>query len=282
MNPFKDKRPYFGQDPFVIPYKHYYLLIESVDEKKIIIKWFDRLDTLRDNKSRIIWESHTEHQVWAPELHQVKGSWYVYYAASDGDNRNHRMYVTDSKTSPFGMYEGKHQIGPDIWGIDLTIFFHHDRLFGAWSGWEKNGDEFPQHLYVAEMPDPRTLGPRVRISSPTFSWENSVAAINEGPQAVHSPDGRLFLTYSANASWTQDYCVGTLELTGNDPLDPNHWTKHPKPLLMNAGHGCFVDGLYVHHRKLSTLAGWSDREVCLTPFSWESGTLNLKQRSPRI
>src|SRR5215472_12251935 len=32
-------------------------------------------------------------EVWAPELHYVNGKWYIYYAADDGDNNNHRLFV---------------------------------------------------------------------------------------------------------------------------------------------------------------------------------------------
>ncbi|HSU54136.1 MAG TPA: family 43 glycosylhydrolase, partial [Candidatus Dormibacteraeota bacterium] len=37
--------------------------------------------------------------VWAPELHLINGKWFIYYAADDGDNDNHRMWVLESDSS---------------------------------------------------------------------------------------------------------------------------------------------------------------------------------------
>ena len=32
-------------------------------------------------------------ELWAPEMHFIGGSWYIYVACDDGRNENHRMYV---------------------------------------------------------------------------------------------------------------------------------------------------------------------------------------------
>ena len=32
-------------------------------------------------------------EYWAPEVHRIGSSWYVYVAADDGSNDHHRMYV---------------------------------------------------------------------------------------------------------------------------------------------------------------------------------------------
>jgi GH43 family beta-xylosidase len=44
--------------------------------------------------------------VWAPELHQINGQFYIYVAMDNGNNANHRMYVlqgtsTTDPTKPF-------------------------------------------------------------------------------------------------------------------------------------------------------------------------------------
>ena len=36
--------------------------------------------------------------IWAPELHFLQGSWYIYFAADYGDSSNHRMYVLENKS----------------------------------------------------------------------------------------------------------------------------------------------------------------------------------------
>jgi GH43 family beta-xylosidase len=146
----------------------------------------------------------------------------------------------------------------------------------VWSGWEGERDAFPQHLYIAPMADPCTLsGERVRISSPDQEWEMRVAPVNEGPQIVRNErDGKLFIAYSCDASWTPEYKVGLLEWTGGSMLDPAAWRKLSHPILTGGGHGCFIEAhgqqYFVYHRKISGDPGWADREVIAEPFTWDA------------
>ena len=50
-------------------------------------------------------------ELWAPELMYLQGRWYIYFAASDGNNVNHRMYVLEGNTQdPQGGYTFKGKI----------------------------------------------------------------------------------------------------------------------------------------------------------------------------
>ena len=63
-------------------------------------------------------------EIWAPELHFLRGKWYIYFAADDGKNENHRMYVLESRTDdPLGdyAYKGKIHDPADKWAIDGTV-----------------------------------------------------------------------------------------------------------------------------------------------------------------
>jgi GH43 family beta-xylosidase len=44
--------------------------------------------------------------LWAPEIHFIRGNWYIYFALDDGDNANHRMYVITAldPNNPLGSY----------------------------------------------------------------------------------------------------------------------------------------------------------------------------------
>lgn len=258
MRTFQDGRPCLGQDPFVIEYANEWLLVESVSEKKIIISSLENLQSAKRVKSTIVWDHPNEWQVWAPELHQIGGLWYIFYAASDGDNATHRNYVLES-VAPLGPYLYLGPTGPDIWGIDLTVFRWYGTNYAVWSGWEKNGDEFPQSLYIAEMESPTRLGERVRLASPSYHWEMSRAPIMEGPQAAKI-NNRLYLFYSANASWTTDYSTGMMELTGTNPLNPRHWVRSTR-CLPNVGHGMVAGDRFIYHRKMTAMPGWTDREI---------------------
>jgi GH43 family beta-xylosidase len=280
---FRERKPFPGQDPFVVHHEGAFLLIQTArNDRRIVIKRFTDLGRMDRNHTTVIWKplrgSARGRNLWAPELHEINGRWYVYYAACDGQNENHRMYVLEAD-HPLGPY---HSLGKicdprhDHWAIDMTVLQHEGRLYAVWSGWEGESDGFPQHLYIAPMADPCTLsGERVRISSPDQEWEMRVAPLNEGPQVVRNDrDGKLFITYSCDASWTPEYKVGLLEWTGGSVLDPAAWQKLPRPIFTGGGHGCFLeaDGRqhFVYHRKISGDPGWADREIIAEPFTWDA------------
>jgi GH43 family beta-xylosidase len=199
------------------------------------------LQAIRHSSSFQLWCPY-EHErlrlnnLWAPELHYLHGAWYLYVAADDGRNHNHRMYVLESCRGPAGPFKLKGKLSPphqDRWAIDGTVTFIKGELYYAWSGWpsSRNGR---QNLYLAKMDNPWTLTRHMScISTPQYKWESW---INEGPQFLHRGSD-TFLVYSANKSWTDDYKLGLLSLQGADPLSPSSWVKRPDPIFDSAHHG---------------------------------------------
>lgn len=259
---FSDNRPTYGQDPHVTMVDGVPLLCESLDEEKIAITVLESLDSLKRVSTTVVWDRSEERQVWAPELHLIHGLWYIYYTASDGQNANHRTYVLQAPHF-LGPYWFIGSVGPDVWGIDMTQFLWWDnKRYAIWSGWEKNGsEEFPQNLYIGQMNSPWSVRGRVKLAVPEYDWEKSIQPILEGPQVWINDKGRLGLLYSANASWKTEYSTGAMVFFGSNPLNRDHWRKHPTPVLSNAGHGCVVQDYFIYHRKLSTFPGWWDREI---------------------
>lgn len=251
----------YGQDPFVTMVDGIPLLCESVEEERITISPLDSLQSPQRMDSIVVWDDAFERQVWAPELHYINGLWYIYYTASNGDNKDHRPYILQSPHY-FGPYIKLGRVGPDVWGIDMTQFLWWDgNRYAVWSGWENNGDEFPQNLYIAQMYSPWEIGKRIRLSVPELDWEMSIAPILEGPQ-VWIRDGTMSILYSGNASWKQEYSIGSLTLVGRrNLLNPEDWVKRTEPLLSNAGHGCVIENYFIYHRKMSAFPGWTDREI---------------------
>ena len=280
---FHEAKPFPGQDPWIVPFEDSLLLVQSADRnRKIVIKRFTDLGRMHRFDETVVWTppSQSDHgrQIWAPELHEIGHRWYLYFAASDGRNRNHRMYALEAD-HPLGPY---HEVGKvfdpahDGWAIDLTVLTHAGQLYALWSGWEEAGDDddCSQSLFIAPMSTPWSIaGERRLISRPEHDWETSVAAINEGPEVLRGADGKLFIVYSADASWTNAYKMGVLEWTGDDVMDPAAWTKRPTPIFSGGGHGCFVEtssGTHVvYHRKLTPDPGWSDRVIRCESLSWD-------------
>ena len=184
-------------------------------------------------------------EVWAPEIHFLQGHWYLYYAASNGRNENHRMGVLRSVTDdPQGEFQnlGQMYTGDDIagrtdnrWAIDGTPLELNGNLYFAWSGWEDRRDI--QHLYIARMSDPATIcSNRVRMApNNCHAWEHvgetrCQRGLHEGPAFLHR-HGRVFCVYSCSGSVGAHLQARPAQhgRARADPLDPASWTKHPSP-----------------------------------------------------
>jgi GH43 family beta-xylosidase len=280
-----------GQDPWIVKHQDYYYLIESADnDRKIEVKRSNDLWNWDKAENKVIWiptESDHTQGIWAPEMHLINGRWYVYFAACNGQNSQHRMYVIESTNEdPWSKYTEKGKVAPrgeDYWAIDLTVLEFEKNLYAIWSGWEKDqtGD-FPQRLYIAKMKNPWTIsGKRIMISEPEYNWEKSVQPINEGPEIIRK-NGDIFILYSANASWNRAYKMGLIKLIGNNPMKKDHWWKIPHPFLeeeesfWGPGHGCIVTDrngkeVVVCHIKSKAEEGWEDRMLAgveLSSLGW--------------
>ncbi len=264
-----------GADPWVIKHNGTYYYCWSRNNGVAVIA-ADSIDKItRENPSQVYVAPRGQmysKEYWAPELHYINGKWYIYVAADDGTNANHRMYVlqgiSQDPTKPF-RFVGQITDPTNKWAIDGTVLQLGSELYFVWSGWQGNTD-VDQRLYIAHMSDPTTIdSERVEISRPTESWEGR---INEGPTAVFNGDD-TYIVYSANASYGANYCLAYLKLTGDDPMDPRSWTKSSTPFLQRSmvangpGHCSVVpapDGSQwvVFHANLPTEpVGWKGRSV---------------------
>jgi GH43 family beta-xylosidase len=231
-----------GADPFVVVKDGRYHYIQSrLDATGLTLRSAGTLPGLRDAPATTIWTGGDQGSPpcdwWAPELHEIDGRCYVYVAADDGDNVNHRTYVLEAAAVD-GPYEfrGELRLPGDRWAIDATVFaVPGGGRYVVWSGWEGAADG-RQDLYLARLASPTEVtGDRVRISTPELGWERSAGdlgvLVNEGP-AVLQRDGMIYLTYSGSGCWTPDYAIGLLTARASDDLlDPASWVKSPEPLL---------------------------------------------------
>lgn len=180
--------------------------------------------------------------IWAPEMHKASnGKWYIYTSGGINPSRSQkRLFIMESKTSdPFDGFVFKGMPEPDTPAIDPTVMTWTDgRQYICYSRLGKG-----QVLVIREMSSPWTFGERAaEIAHAELPWECRYSRINEGPFFVRSPDGkRLFIVYSGNGCWHDDYSLGVLEFSGGDLCDAANWKKHPKQLLVK-GNGVFGPG----------------------------------------
>jgi GH43 family beta-xylosidase len=186
-------------------------------------------------------------QVWAPEIHEINGAFYIYYTAANADNGDtHRMFVlratTSDPTGPYAEAATGHPHGQlyepsDQWAIDPDVFTGGDgRLYAVWSGWQSTSNR-DQRIYIAPMSDPLHIsGNRVEISAPTRPWEtvgtpdgpgsSTVGRfpVNEGPVGF-GHGGKTFITFSASFCGTRSYAVGLLSNSDGNLLSAASWKK---------------------------------------------------------
>lgn len=234
-------------------------------------------------------------EIWAPELHFLNEKWYLYFAADDGRNRNHRLYVLENP-SPDPLegtwtMKGKLATPDDRWAIDGSVFTHKGKLYLVWSGWE--GDENGrQDIFLARLKNPwTTQGPRVRISTPEHPWEKvgdiprpgpddqPHVDVNEGPQAL-TQRNRVFIVYSASGCWTEHYALGMIYAdAGSDLMKLKSWRKHPDPVFK--AEGAKIKGTHAagHNSFFKSPDGKED--WILYHANSEPGQGCGRQRSPR-
>jgi len=290
-----------GADPWVVHRNGYYYYMHTMGNRLVL--WKTRqLAHLKTAERKTIWappeNTAYSHEIWAPEIHFIEGKWYVYFAADDGDNKNHRMYVIENASAdPMDgewTFKGKITDPTDQWAIDGSVFQYKKKWYFIWSGWEgdKNGQ---QNIYIARMKNPWTIkGERVRISAPTYDWEThgdlpgqtpSHVNVNEGPEVLQH-GGDIFLIYSANGCWTDYYALGMLKLINPEHLlDPGSWKKYPKPVFKGSkengvyapGHNGFFkspDGReywIIYHANSAPGQGCGGhRSPRMQPFGWKA------------
>ncbi|WP_433832346.1 FG-GAP-like repeat-containing protein [Actinoplanes sp. CA-015351] len=215
-----------GADPGVIRVGNTYHAVQSGGDG-LYLRSAPSVAALSDAPPRRIWTNPGLAELWAPQLVAIGGRYYIYFSAGAG--AAHRMYVISS-TSPVSGY-GSHQklnLPDDRWAIDGTASTFDNQLWFVWSGWEGTTD-IEQNLYLTRMSNPTTAtGQRFRISQPRESWERVVGNpfVNEAPEVIVDPNGQLHIVYSANGSWSDQYCLGDLRLRkGGDPAYVWDWYK---------------------------------------------------------
>lgn len=170
--------------------------------------------------------------VWAPELHLVNGTFYVYYTATDNSGDNHRIFVLqDTSSDPVGQYvegatglaHGQLFESHNSWAIDPTVF--QTSSGGLYTAFSAIGSNSHQDIFIAAMSDAlHTSGASVQISTSDRPWEVVGFPVQEGPIGFQH-GGRTYITYSASFCGTTSYAVGLLTNTDGNLLNPGSWTK---------------------------------------------------------
>lgn len=285
--PSADNGSYY--DPWVIRVGTYYYYCGSDGGRLWITRSATLQNILEQTKTYIFTPpagTMYSSDLWAPELHYRGGRWYVYFAADNGSNENHRMFVLEggsNAANPLdGTYSFKARLSAttDRWAIDGSPFDYNGQQYFVWSGWEGTSN-VSQLLYIAPMSNPYTIsGERIEISRPDYAWEKvGNPTVNEGPEVLVSGN-TVNIIYAASGSWTNDYCLGRISASNGNLLSKASWTKAASPVfskfgnVYGPGHASFVkspDNIQwwiVYHAANADGSGW-DRRIMTQQFSWD-------------
>jgi GH43 family beta-xylosidase len=212
------------------------------------------------------------HDVWAPEIENFDGKWYIYYAADPDENPHHGLFalVPRNNAEPMGAWTEANTGTPSgslqldwksAWAIDPSVFKASDgNLYLLFACRQDNTDQNPgrfQSICISAMSDPLHLETNpltgkkvVELSLPTQAWEKRGFPTEEGPFGF-TRNGKDYVLYSASFSGTADqYAEGLLINShppqpmnrGNPLLNPASWIKE----------GPVFDG---HHAAYGTASG---------------------------
>ena len=277
-----------GADPWLEYWQGNYYLTTTTWTSQLVMRKSPTLAGLATATPVNVWSETNAKSCcnfWAFEFHRLQGPdgarWYMMYTSGKQENLDgqHLSVLESAGDDPMGPYQYKGSPMPDSWNIDGNYLEHNGKLYLLWSEWV--GDE--QLNWISEMSNPWTLtGERMVLSRPSLPWEQSGRKVNEGPEVLKH-QGRTFVIYSASFCDTPDYKLGLLELTGEDPMDAESWTKAQQPVfergngVFGPGHNGFFtspDGtenwLVYHGNNKETDGCSATRSVRAQPFSYKA------------
>ena len=227
---------------------------DGFSSQRVVIRRSREAATLRAGEEKVVYRvtpsDGTLDYLWAPEMHRAPdGLWYVWTSAAvDEEKRNKRIFVLQSKTAdPFDGFVFKGFPDPSLNAIDPTVTTFPDGC--QYACISPYGGDKGQWLRIRELKNPWTYGEKwADIAFAELPWElvkpydTPRKRIVEGAFFLRSPDGRrLFIVYSANGCWSDDYALGVLEYQGGDPCRKEAWKKSPEPLFRK-GNGVYGTG----------------------------------------
>lgn len=295
-NPLLESAP----DPWVFKKDSVYYYLHTLGNR-IQIRKTDKMSRLKDALPVTVFNAPASggnsRDIWAPELFFVNGKWYIYYTGSDGNDREHRMWVLENPnpdpTQGTWTDKGKLKTEPEnLWSIDATVFQQDTTLYLIWSGrpFAGGNDDLTQNLYISRMSNPFTLtGPTVKMAAPENEWEKRGFPVNEGPEILKNPSGKTFVVYSGSYCGDDRYGLGLISLKeGGDPMDVKSWTKMPAPVFtglasanaFGVGHNGFFkskdgkeDWVIYHANSAAGQGCGNARNVRMQKFSWNADGL---------
>lgn len=227
---------------------------------RIVLRRSKTVEGLASAEEKAVWLAHKEgimsKHIWAPELHEIKGRWYIFFAAGNSEDKWHiRPYVLscdgndpmNDSWSENGKVQAlcEDKTSFNSFSLDMTCFEHKGKHYLIWA--EIIG---ASSLFMAET-DPdcpwKLKSMPVLLSKPEYPWEKVRFPVNEGASVLKGED-KVFIFFSASGTGAE-YCMGYLWADSDaDLMNPASWSKTTAPVLetkdlqgeAGPGHNSFV------------------------------------------
>ncbi|NDW08356.1 family 43 glycosylhydrolase [Dysgonomonas sp. 520] len=181
--------------------------------------------------------------VWAPEIHQIDGTWFVFFTTS----LNNAAFNIRPRVITCSLGE-KDPSNPACWetvghlmepsnddktsfrdfSLDMTYFENKGTHYVIWA--QKLGNSSLAIASVDGTQPWKATSAYTLLTSPEYAWEWEGPWVNEGA-AVIKHNGKIYVAFSASAV-NHTYCVGLMYADeDSDLLDIRSWTKVRYPLL---------------------------------------------------
>jgi GH43 family beta-xylosidase len=243
---------------------------------KVTLRRSETIEGLREAEEITIWDSKNSSKIfryiWAPEIHEINGVWYVYFTGSTSSNnvwgiKPHVLQCTgDNPMDPsswvekgvFQTTEGDSFSFKDF-SLDMTYFENNGEHYVIWA---QKGVASDLYMATINPDEPWKLTSKpMLLTTPEYAWERIYENVNEGA-AVIKRNGKVFVYYSASATGVE-YCMGVLSADENsDLMNPESWNKNPYPVLTSddvpgeygPGHNSFTidengNDVFVYHAR---------------------------------
>ena len=211
---------------------------------RVVLRRSKTIEGLAQAEEKVIWNEAEEDSVhrfiWAPELHNINGSWYVYFAGAVNRSNVYsvvpqvlRCKGTDPYEDPWE-YVGRFQgmtgdtFSFNGFSLDMTYFENAGKHYVIWAQKPNTSN-----LYMAEInpKEPwKLISNPIMLTKPEYSWEKQVFEVNEGA-AVLKQNNKIYVSFSASGTGSE-YCVGLLWADADsDLMNIDSWTKEVSPIL---------------------------------------------------
>ncbi|CAL3962054.1 unnamed protein product [Diplocarpon coronariae] len=289
-----------GPDPSMVYVDgQYFLTYTSWDS--ITITRSKTLAGLTKGETKTIWTDSNPKRsadMWAPEIHQIDSTWYMFYSSCDSTVACCGSCITRvlkgcSGPNPYDCkYSYLAELLPPVGkrgGPNKDIAFSIDGTYlnipgkGRYHVLSMSDENNIQSIAITELNTTTwTVSGWNVISVPEQPWERHGVPVNEAPHPLYY-NGEIWLSYSGSYCWTPDYALGLLKYNGGDPLLKSSWVK-TGPVFSKAngnygtGHNAFFsspDGKEIwnvfHATSNEKGSCGRDRYTMTQPITFESG-----------